>query len=309
MRVSNNANHDALISQIHSLSRRQADLHTQIATGQRVTRPSDDPLAMSRAMDAQSDQRRLHQFSSNLGRAQEISEVTFKSTDQMKDILVRARELATLSDELDGAEGLDAYAIEVNALIEQALQVSNGKFRGEYLFASTKTATQPYNAARDASGDITAVDYFGVAAGPAAGEPAQGVQFNVSEDTRLSPYAEREQNELFRDIMNNLVGLRDALRAGDVPAIRTLEQAPGGLAEVEDSLITAMSSIGATQTRLEGVEAQNTLRSTELEERVSREVDADLAETIVRLNQTQTAYQAALQSGSRILRQSILDYI
>ena len=46
-----------------------------------------------------------------------------------------------------------------------------------------------------------------------------------------------------------------------------------------------------------------------LEKLVSKEADADLTETIVRLTQTQTAYQAALQSAGRILGSSLLDYL
>jgi len=38
-------------------------------------------------------------------------------------------------------------------------------------------------------------------------------------------------------------------------------------------------------------------------------VDADLAQTLVRLNQTQTAYQAAMQSGAQLLQSSLLDYL
>ena len=42
---------------------------------------------------------------------------------------------------------------------------------------------------------------------------------------------------------------------------------------------------------------------------VLTKADADLANTLVRLNQTQTAYQAALQSGGKILSTSLLDYL
>jgi flagellar hook-associated protein 3 FlgL len=42
---------------------------------------------------------------------------------------------------------------------------------------------------------------------------------------------------------------------------------------------------------------------------ISSETSADLPETIVRLNQSQTAYQAALQSAANIMQISLLDYI
>ena len=42
---------------------------------------------------------------------------------------------------------------------------------------------------------------------------------------------------------------------------------------------------------------------------ISNEVDVDLADTLVRLNEVQNAYTAALQSGSMLLRTSLLDYL
>ena len=49
--------------------------------------------------------------------------------------------------------------------------------------------------------------------------------------------------------------------------------------------------------------------ATDLESLVSRETDADLPTTVVRLNQAQTAYQAALQSAANIMQVSLLDYL
>jgi flagellin-like hook-associated protein FlgL len=42
---------------------------------------------------------------------------------------------------------------------------------------------------------------------------------------------------------------------------------------------------------------------------ISREGDADMADTIVRLNEVQYAYQAALQSGAKIMNSSLMDYL
>jgi flagellar hook-associated protein 3 FlgL len=46
-----------------------------------------------------------------------------------------------------------------------------------------------------------------------------------------------------------------------------------------------------------------------IEPLVSNEVDVDLAESLVRLNEIQNAYTAALQAGGTLLKTSLLDYI
>ena len=70
-----------------------------------------------------------------------------------------------------------------------------------------------------------------------------------------------------------------------------------------------VATIGTTQTRLEGDRTQMEARYTELEKLTSSETDADMSTTIVKLTQTQTAYQAALQVGAQVLRVSLLDYL
>ena len=57
------------------------------------------------------------------------------------------------------------------------------------------------------------------------------------------------------------------------------------------------------------VSAMASARGDWLETRVSKEADADLPQTLVRLSQTQNAYQVALQSGARLLSTSLLDYL
>jgi len=74
-------------------------------------------------------------------------------------------------------------------------------------------------------------------------------------------------------------------------------------------LVSALADNGGVQTRIEASQAQQADRTTSLDQLISAETSADLPATIVKLNQTQTAYQAALQSASNIMKLSLLDYI
>ena len=71
----------------------------------------------------------------------------------------------------------------------------------------------------------------------------------------------------------------------------------------------ALADNGGVQTRIEASQAQQADRTTSVDQLISSETSADLPATIVKLNQTQTAYQAALQSAANIMRLSLLDYI
>ena len=90
---------------------------------------------------------------------------------------------------------------------------------------------------------------------------------------------------------------------------RLLQAARPALETSENDFLIAMSGIGAKQTRLEADRSQNEARFVELERLTAAETDVDVASTVVKLTQAQTAYQAALESGSKILQLSLLDYI
>jgi flagellar hook-associated protein 3 FlgL len=297
MRISSNTVSENIVAQIQQLNEQQAKLQNQVSTGQRIFQPEDDPAAVGRVLQYQSQQRQNSQYQLNAGRALEISQASYSGLQSMKTVSDRANQIATLgSGALNPAQS-QAYGSEVNQLIEQALQVGNSRFQNDYLFAGTAVDNPPYVATRDAQGNITGVTY--------AGNAGQS-QIPLSETATISPNTSGATNTGLRDFINQLVSLRDALTAGN-PAGVTATQA--SLVGSEDMLVSAIAQHGGIQTRIEANQDQQKDLSTNLEKLVSGETDADLPSTIVKLTQTQTAYQAALQSAANIMRVSLLDYI
>jgi len=297
MRIPNYTVSQTLVSRLQSLTARQAQLNQQATTGQRVTNPSDDPQAMGRVLNVQAEKQQIQQFVRNNGRALNISQSSFAAVEQLKKTSDRVGELSVLGSSTVGADAMRAYSTEVNGLLEQALQIANTKYTGEHVFAGTATATPPFTATRDTAGRITGVTYTGTATGP---------EIRISEGGKVSPFTDGTQNQKFADFINHVVTLRDALASGVVGNVlntrATLDQS-------EDDLVVTIADIGAKQTRLEIDRAQNSSRFAELEKLVGTETDADLSQVLVELKQTQTAYQAALQTGSQALSMSLLDYL
>src|SRR5262249_20591110 len=126
------------------------------------------------------------------------------------------------------------------------------------------------------------------------------------EGAPISPFTDGATNQKLGDFVNNLIALRDALTNEDPTAVQT---AASSLHDSEDDILVAVSGVGATQTRLEADGTQNSARLTDLEKLISSDADADLAQTLVKYQQTQTAYQAALQSGAQVMQLSLLDYL
>ncbi len=297
MRIPNNNFSGTLVSQLQSLTARQSALHNQIATGQRITDPSDDPAAIARVLRLQGEKREMQQFSRNNDRALNVSQSSFSAIEQLKHVSDRAGELAVLGNGTTSPDAFRAYAAETDQMLEQALQTANTKYSGEHLFGGTKSDVPPFAATRDVAGRITAITYNGA---------ANGAEIRISEGAKLSPFTTGAENQKLADFMNNLAGLRDALQGGSNAAVQAARPA---LETSENDFLVTMSGIGAKQTRLEADRSQNEARFVELERLTAAETDVDIASSVVKLTQAQTAYQAAMESGSKILQLSLLDYI
>ena len=310
MRVTANTFPNSLLQQLTSLTQRQNKLQTQAATGQIVQLPEDDPVAMRRILDMQAEGKSVGQYQRNIGRHQELAAASFNSLKGLKQISDRVREIAVAVDDLKSPEELALYAKEVTELIKQGVQITNTKNRGDYLFAGTLSNQPAFVMTTDVNGNVTGVTYQGNAT-LAESEIASGITLTaqaVGENTSgAGPRGVITDSRSGADFFNHLISLQNNLIAGDVAAVANVDRA--NLAADEDNFLFHLGTNGAIQSRLEATNAIANQRSDALEALVSKEADADLAETLVRLNQTQTAYQAALQSAGKILGSSLLDYL
>jgi flagellar hook-associated protein 3 FlgL len=310
MRVTANTFPTSLVDQLNQLAVRQNRLQNQAATGQKLKLPEDDPVAMRRVLDMQGESTALNQYLRNVERHQELANASYDSIKSLKKILDRAGEIATLADGLKSPQELQTYATEVNELIRQGVQLANSQNRGDSLFAGTRTDQPPFVATTDANGLVTAVTYQGNTS-LAQSEVADGVTLSAqslgANTTASGPRGLITDSRVGADFFNHLIALRDNLVSGNTTAIASTNHTQ--LAADEDNVLFHIGTNGAVQSRLETTAAIAKTRLASLNTLVSRETDADLAQTLVQLNQTQTAYQAALQSGGTILNRSLLDYL
>ena len=310
MRVSANTFSDTLITQLNNLSVRQQRLQNQAATGQRVRLPEDDPVALRRVLDMQSEFSSNGQYTKNIDRQLELAQASYNGIKSLKTISDRASEIATQVDDLKSPEELQFYAREITEMLKQAVHLLNATNRGDAIFGGTVTDQPPFAMTLDANGNVTAVTYQGNTA-QAESEIAEDIMIStqiVGENNSGSgPRGLVTDSRSGADLLNHLISLQNNLISGNTAAIAATDR--GNLANDEDNLLYHISSNGAIQARLETTQALNAERGLAIEEQVSKEVDADLAQTMVKLSQTQTAYEAALQSGARALNLSLLDYL
>ncbi len=310
MRVTAHTFYNSLLEQLNQLVARQTTAQGRVASGLRFQTPGEDPGAMGQVLTLQTDGQAVAQYQSNINTLQDQTDAIGKALSSLKQITDRARELATSADGTKSAQDLQSIAIEVSQLIQQGVGLVNTQFQGQSLFAGTITNAAPFSFTTDSSGFVSAVSYAGndqVTAAQIGPSDTISVQVPGVNNSNSGPRGLIADSRTGTNLFQHLIDLQNDLRNGDVAKIANIDQA--NLGRDEDNLLYHVANNGAQQARLTAAQAQLTSQTTNLQQAISNQSDADLAQTIIQLNQTQNAYQAALQSGALMLKQSLLDFL
>jgi flagellar hook-associated protein 3 FlgL len=310
MRVSTHHFSNSLTDQLSQLSSRQNRLQTQAATGRRIQNASDDPVAMQRLVELQAESGAVTQYQANIGRLQDTSTATYSALRSLQSASDKAGVIVIRAGDMNQPEALTSYAKEITQLIKESVGALNQKFGDQHLFGGTKSGEPPFVLETDADGFVTSVAYRGneaaneveIAAGVTLATTIPGANTGAS-----GPRGLVTDSRSGADFFNHLISLQNHLLAGDTQAISETDRP--ALETDEDNFFAHLGDIGATQTRLETAASSATARGVELKLQSSREGDADLADTLVRLSETQSAYQATIQSAAKIMSMTLMDYL
>jgi flagellar hook-associated protein 3 FlgL len=297
MRITGNMVTTGLLSELQNLQTQQSQLQSEVSSGLAITQPSDNPAAFGQTVELESQSRQLAQYQKNANAALNVATASYAGLSSLQSIYDRASQLGTLGTTVTGASTSQAYGAELDQLIQQAVQVANSEVGGQYLFGGTAVSAPPYTATTNSSGAITAVTYVG---------NSNQASIPLSDSSSVTPGTTGTTNQGIATFLNAMITLRDALNSGNTSTISTANQA---LLSSEDTITGAVAENGAVQARIQSDQTQQQSESTELNNLISSNTNADIPSTIVKLNQAQLAYQAALQTSASVMRLSILNYI
>jgi flagellar hook-associated protein 3 FlgL len=303
MRIAGTSYNDSLVNQLNLLASRQYNLQNQISTGQRVQRPEDDPGAMAQGLTLQAESSATAQYAQNISTLQTQANQSYNALQTIKSISDRAGEIATLADGTKTPAELQTYASEVQQLIQQAVQAGNSKNGSQYLFGGTADDNAPFTTTTDADGNITAVSYQGntdVSQAEIGQATTTTVDVPGANDTGSGPRGLLSDNRYGADLFNHLISLANHLRAGDTNSIASVDHP--ALTKDEDNIIYHIANNGVTQARLDSASTSASSQLSSVQKSLTSVAGADVTQSIVQLTQTQSTYQAALQSSSVLLQ-------
>ena len=312
MRISDSTFTDNFLSQIQQLQQQQNTLQGESSSGLSVTLPEDNPPVMAQVLNLQTDSAANAAYQSNITQLQDTATTSATAMNSLQTLVSQVNEIATeASNGTNSSSQLSDYATQVEALIQQAVQLGNTQDAdGNYIFSGTATNTRPFVATTDADGNITSVAYKGnsdVAGSEIAPNTTVSAQVPGANTSGSGAEGLFTDSRTGADLFSHMIALQQDLTSGNTSAISSTD-APA-LNKDEDNIVGQISANGVMQSALTAAGNIATARSTNLTTQISGDTSADLAQTLTELSQTQTAYEAALESGTKVLQISLVDFL
>ncbi len=301
MRITSGMIQRRVMADLNNVSERLTNTQTKIASNKELTRPSDDPFAVARALSLRQDLGGIHRYQSTAEDALGWQEATETSLSRMSDAVQRAREL-TIHGGSDTSDSTarQALATEIDALIGGVKENANATYRGQYLFAGTETSTPPYDLANEPP--RVPDDGYQGNGGAVAREigPGVSIQVNLTGADLLGSGGDGKLLHVLRDIAQHLRdGNATELRGND---LKKLDASLNGLLDSRALNGARANRVEAATTRLGQLEETTITQLSETE-------DADIAKQLIDFSSQQAAYQSALKAGANIIQSSLMDFL
>ncbi len=313
MRVATNSYANELISQVNNLSSQMDNLESEVTTGLSVQAPSDNPGAMVTTLNDLASQSSQQQYSSNISTLQSQANSIYSALDSLQTITSQAQSIATEASSATASQTtLNDYASQVTSLIQQAAELVNSKDpeTGQYLFGGTNSGQQPFSVTTDANGNVTGVTYQGNSSVNQA-DIGQGTSISVAvpgvNNSGTGPQGLITDRRTGADLFNHLIALQNDLESGNTSSISSTD-APN-LQKDEDNMTYQVAYNGNVQTRLNTASSFASSQSTALTQGITNASSADAVQAMVKLNETQNAYEAALESTTKVMQVSMVDFL
>ena len=292
-RITSNTLARNVLADINLANARLSKAQSQLSSGKLLTKPSDDPAAVGRALQYRKDIEATQQYQRNASEAQGWTDVTDSALATVGDALQRVRVLAVQgASDSAGPESREAIAKELAGLIDTVKTAANASYGGRYVFSGSMTDQKPFELGPDDrySGDEVAVSR----------QIGEGVTVEVSAYGREVIGDENEgllatmRTVLSQMVGNNTQGLSTSLDAIDVR---------------QDELNAVRATIGATANRIEIAMGRLSEYEGTATQLLNETESADLAKTMIEYSVHQAAMQAGLKAGASIVQASLLDFL
>jgi len=269
----------------------------EVATGKRVTVPSDDPAASADMVQNTIETANVDQYTQNVNSMLSMVQTADSSLGSVVTSLTQAISLGTEgANGTNNASNLQAIATQVQGILQSVVLQANASYQGTYLFSGTETSSAPYTASSSSSSGYA---YNG---NNDVNSVAVGDDLNVQVNVPGSQIFSNSS----ADVLGSLSTLVTALQSGDATAIGNATTAiSAALSNVSQQRVfygNAESQLNSQETYLQ----QETVNLTSQQ---SSLVDVNEAQAATDLSQAETANNAAEAAAAKVLPDTLLNYL
>lgn len=294
MRIPDNSFIFSYLNNMNKNRERIIDLQSQLATGKRVLKSSDDPQATDSILRLERAIERNQQYQRNISDANAMVAVTDSALNAISDYLIEAKEIMTAAGNQTRTQELPVYAQRIDGLIDEIHSIATMKFNGKYIFGGTNTLQQPY---------IIDEGRTAVTLHPAG--VGGSIDYPISDGIKQTVNINGEDAFRGTELFDILLNLRDRLKQGEFPGDEDIDNVNA----IHDTILAQSSRVGLIMQSLHNIETQIIEQQNHLMALLSTEQDADIAESIMKLKNEELMLQASLQTGARVLPMTLLDFL
>ncbi len=291
MRIPDNASYMNFLYDLQKTQEQFLDAQSQVTSGRKVQKPSDDPGAASDIVRLSGEKSEDEQFLKNIESARSRLSATDVMLDGVEIMVERARQLGLSS--LGSLSNASAYKAEIEGLRDQLIQSANATHQGRYLFGGSVTTAAPFVKQNDSS-----VTYGG---------NSTAIELQVGRNATLQ--AQLPGDEVFAGSVDIFSTMKDLLAALDARNHDGVAAQVKKLEQFSETVSTARSRVGGFINVADAMSSQLSAAGLSRAKELNDVQSADTAQAITQLTLSQTSLQATLAVGARIAQRSLLDYL
>lgn len=314
----------------------------QLSSGKNIQRVSENPYIALRTMQLNSEIAANKQYNTNIKDAINWLDTTDTALNEANNIVKRMKELAIKAGNPGySKDEIAAIYDETLEKVKQFGQVLNTSFDGNFIFGGTKSTSKPVNV--DDDGNITLIKKDGTditlqsSGEPIAADKIVYDQINAKMKVEISDGVKVEYNKTAIDVlqfkrsdgteinvMDKMSEILEQLEiasgkeAGPEEESEEKSQEAIGkligdlnttLGDISNNILKLRSNVGAMQNRMESAQRSNEDQTYNMTCILSNAEDIDFTEKTMEYSVMQTVYIATLQTSSKVLTNTLLDYI
>ncbi|MFZ1928724.1 MAG: flagellar hook-associated protein FlgL [Candidatus Sulfotelmatobacter sp.] len=294
MRVNPDPYPDLLAAVAQTQQQIQTD-EQEIASGQSVNLPSDDPAAAAELVQNADQTSQVDQYQRSIGSLQG----EMQNADSTLSSVVTSLQQA-ISLGVEGANGTvnsadrAAIVVQVQGIQSQLLSLANLSYQGNYVFGGTKTQTVPFVLDASSPSGVTYQGNDGV------NSVTLGSNFALQTNLPGSQLFTAAGSDMFQSIQDLITSLQNGTAIGT--AVTEVGNASNTIDAQRVFYGNALNQLNTQQTYL-------STESTQLAQQQNTEGGADLTAVITNLTAAQTSLQATLESIGQTANTNLFQYL